>query len=262
MASTPHTPATPKGPVRPVTCYHCGHAFDIAARAMSSSCPKCSKPLNVQDVVVKTAHFVRKIQTCGRIIVEAKGQLNAAHIHAQLGVEVIGTVEGNVTCGGVVSIGPKAKWKGDCRSAALVVADGATITRGFFQVPFDPFAPENLSRGDDGDETEAAAAAPAAAPARSTLAPKAISTRRPRATEPASEAEAKPVQAAEPTESVDGAGEAQQPPDAEPAPEARPIKKITTTRKPPATPKVTIAKPPAKLPELGKPPKGSKKKKR
>ncbi len=222
---------------------------------MSSSCPKCSKPLNVQDVVVKTAHFVRKLQTCGRVIVEAKGQLNAAHIHAQLGIEVIGSIEGNVTCGGLVSIGPKAKWKGDCRSAALVVAEGATITRGYFHVPFDPFAPENLGHGVDSEEEDAPAPAPAA-PARSTLAPKAISTRRPRTTEPASEAEAKPAQAAE---GADGAAEAEQPPDD--TPEARPIKKITTTRKPPATPKVTIAKP-AKMPELGKPPKGAKKKKK
>lgn len=242
-----------------MTCYHCGHAFDIAARAMSSSCPKCSKPLNVQDVVVKTAHFVRKLQTCGRVIVEAKGQLNAAHIHAQLGIEVIGSIEGNVTCGGLVSIGPKAKWKGDCRAASLAVSNGATIARGFFQVPFDPFAPENLARA-GGDEEEAAAPTPPAAPARATLAPKAISTRRPPpAAAPISEAEAKPAQAVE-AETGD-AGEQGSPEEKSP-PEARPIKKITTTRKPPASPKVTIAKPPAKLPELGKPPKGAKKKKK
>lgn len=236
-----------------MTCYHCGHVFDIAARAMSSSCPKCSKPLNVQDVVVKTAHFVRKIQTCGRIIVEAKGQLNAALIQAQLGVEVIGSIEGNVTCGGVVSIGPKAKWKGDCRSAALAVAAGATITRGFFQVPFDPFAPENLAAlAGSADEDDATSSPPPAA----TLAPKAISTRRPRAEAspaPSSEAEAKPS----PTSDEEGKETSA------PA-EDRPIKKITT-RKPPAKApsKVTINKPPsAKPPSMGKPPKGAKKKKR
>lgn len=221
---------------------------------MSSSCPKCSKPLNVQDVIVKTAHFVRKIQTCGRIVVEAKGQLNAALIQAQLGVEVVGSIEGNVTCGGLVSIGPKAKWKGDCRSTALAVAAGATITRGFFQVPFDPFAPENLASATDSQEEEALPApAPAPAPA-ATLAPKAISTRRPRGEvglAPSSEAEAKPP-----------AAPAEQGAEASTPAQERPIKKITT-RKPPAKApsKVTINKPPsAKPPAMGKPPKGGKKK--
>lgn len=232
---------------------------------MSSSCPKCSKPLSVQDVVVKTAHFVRKLQTCGRIIVEAKGQLNAAVIHAQQGVEVIGSIEGNVTCGGAVSIGPKAKWKGDCRARALSVAGGATISRGFFQVPFDPFAPENAGLHDQVEDEEVIAEAAEGSAAAPPRAIKAISTRRPREVEaapaapaagPASEAEAKPVKPAD-SEAKEKATEPQ-PGEAE----TRPVKKISTRKPPPSSsPQVTINKPPsAKPPAMGKPPKGGKKK--
>lgn len=103
---------------------------------MSTSCPKCYKAVVVEDVVIKTAHAVRKVQTCGRVIVEARGRLIASSIEAQMGVEVFGVLEGNVTSGGTVRIGPKASWKGDCKAPALSVELGAQIARGHFLIPF------------------------------------------------------------------------------------------------------------------------------
>lgn len=105
---------------------------------MSTSCPKCYKAVVVEDVVIRTAHAVRKVQTCGRVLVEPKGRLIAQSIEAQQGVEVMGVLEGNVTSGGPVRIGPKAQWKGDCRAPTLVVELGAQIARGFFVVPYRP----------------------------------------------------------------------------------------------------------------------------
>lgn len=130
MASTP-----PQVGSRVLRCYHCGHHFASSVRTVSTSCPKCSKPLSVEDVVIKTAHSVRKLQTCGRLQVAAKGLLIAPVIEAQEGVEVLGTLEGNVHSGGPVSIGPKAHWKGDCRAPSLRVELGAQIARGYFVIP-------------------------------------------------------------------------------------------------------------------------------
>ncbi len=156
--------AQPRGPVRTIACYHCGHAFEIPARALSTSCPKCSKPLAVEDVVVKSVHFVRKVQTCGKIVVEAKGNLNAALIVAQLGVEVQGILEGNVTSAGPVHLGPKAKWKGDCKAPTLRVELGAQIAKGFFEIRPGERAPVAVPS----DPADAAPGGPAKAPAPST----------------------------------------------------------------------------------------------
>jgi cytoskeletal protein CcmA (bactofilin family) len=101
---------------------------------MSVSCPKCYKPVVIEDVVIKSAHAVRKVQTCGKVVVEAKGRLIAATIEASGGVEVLGILEGNVTTPGRVVIGGKASWKGDCRAASLKVELGAVVSRGYFVI--------------------------------------------------------------------------------------------------------------------------------
>jgi cytoskeletal protein CcmA (bactofilin family) len=107
---------------------------------MSTSCPKCYKALIIEDIVIKTAHAVRKVQTCGKVLVEAKGRLIAATIEAAQGVEVLGVLEGNVTSGGPVRIGERAQWKGDLRAPSLRVDLGAKIARGYFVIPDDSLA--------------------------------------------------------------------------------------------------------------------------
>ncbi|MBL9032391.1 MAG: polymer-forming cytoskeletal protein [Phycisphaerae bacterium] len=131
--------------LRTIQCYHCRRRFEAPRRALSTSCPGCSKPLVVEDVVIKTAHSVRKIQTCGRLIVQKKGRVMAGIIEAHAGVEVEGILEGNVVSGGLVRIGPKAQWKGDCRAPRLAVELGACIARGFFSVPEDALGVSDLA---------------------------------------------------------------------------------------------------------------------
>lgn len=109
---------------------------------MSTSCPKCYKGLVIEDVVIKTAHAVRKVQTCGKVLVEAKGRLIATSVEAAQGVEVQGVLEGNVVSGGPVRIGPGAQWKGDLKAPSLRVELGARIARGYFVIPDDSLAPK------------------------------------------------------------------------------------------------------------------------
>lgn len=118
-----------------VLCYHCGRQLEVAARALTTSCPGCFKALQVADVVVKTMQAVRKIQTCGRLVVEKTGRVFAQSVEAQEGVEVDGILEASVVSRGPVRIGPKATWKGDCRAPSLRVDLGSTIVGGKFVVP-------------------------------------------------------------------------------------------------------------------------------
>lgn len=122
------------GTLRAVQCYHCGAHFEISARAMTVSCPKCYKKLLVEDVVVKTAQGVTKLQTCGKIIIERKGRVKATLVEAHQGIEVHGIIEGKVLSGGPVVIGDKCKWKGDCRAPSVQIAPGAQISNGYFEI--------------------------------------------------------------------------------------------------------------------------------
>lgn len=128
-------------PHRTIACYHCGHRFETSARTMSTSCKKCSNSLKVEDITIKGPHSVRKIQTCGRILVEVKGLLLAPIIQTGDGLEVKGSLEGNVTTYGPVVLGPKARWKGDCKAPALTVELGAIIHKGYFEIARPPPPP-------------------------------------------------------------------------------------------------------------------------
>jgi hypothetical protein len=122
---------------RTVQCYHCRHRFEVSRQTLTTVCPKCNKPLTVEDVVIKNAHGVRKIQTCGSLTVTKKGRVIAQQVEAHGGVDVEGIMEANVVSGGPVRIGPKASWKGDLSAPSLVVELGGRIERGYFVIPED-----------------------------------------------------------------------------------------------------------------------------
>jgi len=120
---------------RTVQCYHCRRRFDVGEQAMTIPCPGCHKTITVDDVIVKSLQSVRKLQTCGRLVVQKRGQVRAELVEAHRGVEVEGVLEANVLSGGPVRIGAKALWKGDCRAPSLAVEPGGTISSGFFVIP-------------------------------------------------------------------------------------------------------------------------------
>jgi cytoskeletal protein CcmA (bactofilin family) len=90
----------------------------------------------VEDVVVKTAHAVRKLQTCGKVVVQRRGRVIADLVVGQEGIEVIGVLEAKVARGGPVKITSKALWRGDCHASAISVEEGAKVTSGQFVVPY------------------------------------------------------------------------------------------------------------------------------
>lgn len=137
-------------PTRPVQCYHCRHRFEVAAQARTSSCPKCAKGLQLDDVVISDYHAVRRIQTCGRLVVNKKGRVVAQLVEASGDMEIQGTVEGRVVCAGRVHLGPKAHLKGDCAALSLAVESGATVGGGLFLVPDPALAPPPSPPAGDG----------------------------------------------------------------------------------------------------------------
>lgn len=137
-------PQRPRPDPRTVQCYHCRHRFDVGSRTMTTSCPACSKPLLVDDVIVKTLESVRKIQTCGRIVIQKKGRVIAQFVEAHQGVEVEGVMEANVLSGGLVRIRPGAQWKGDCNAPTISIEEGCRIAGGHFLIPDNSLGVEDL----------------------------------------------------------------------------------------------------------------------
>jgi hypothetical protein len=112
---------------------------------MTTSCPKCSKPLTVEDLIVKALAAVQQIQTCGRIVVQKKGHVIARLVEAHGGVEVDGILEANVLSGGPVRIGAKAVWKGNCSAPSVLLEPGCKITGGYFRIPDDSLGLSTLN---------------------------------------------------------------------------------------------------------------------
>ena len=120
---------------RSIRCYHCAHRFGVSAKTESTQCPACNQRVVVGDIVVKSLLPVAAVQTCGHIKVMRKGSVIAQTVHAGDGLEVQGNLEGDVVCGGAVTIGRYARWRGDCSAVSVSIADGARIAGGRFAVP-------------------------------------------------------------------------------------------------------------------------------
>ncbi len=125
-----------------VHCYHCGHRITVGGRTQSTSCPKCSKRLVIEDLVIKSYYAVVNAETCGKLIIARNGHVVAQkRIVAFKGIEV----EGKLQCkeaitAGPLTLGPKAEWKGNLKAASLSIKPGATIQAAHFTVPADPIA--------------------------------------------------------------------------------------------------------------------------
>jgi len=123
----------PPPPQRSVRCYHCKGEITLARAARSATCPKCYKGLVLDDITVTPGDFSGRLSTCGRVIVEPKARAVSRTIQAGDGVEVSGSLEGNVFCLGTVTVGSNASLRGECEAESLVVHAGAMI-RGTFSI--------------------------------------------------------------------------------------------------------------------------------
>ncbi len=109
-----------------VYCTHCGEGVEVAARALSSVCPRCNRRLAIEDVRVHQYYAVRKVATCGDVLVAERGHLVASVQAVNLTVD--GKLKGNVKARGFVRIGRKASVQGDIEAPSLSVENGAELT--------------------------------------------------------------------------------------------------------------------------------------
>ena len=117
-----------------VQCYHCDERFMVSAKAMTVSCPACSRALMVEDVIIKTTHAVRKLQTCGRIVIQKRARVIADLVVGQEGIEVMGVLEAKYAKAAHVHVRLKGRWQGDCETHRVVVDAGAVVTQGNFVI--------------------------------------------------------------------------------------------------------------------------------
>lgn len=130
---------------RTVQCYHCRARFEVSGRAQSTSCPKCYKPVIVEDIVVDKLKLVTEVRTCGAITVTRKGRIGAKLVEAHGGIDCEGTIDARSVVAGIrLRLGPKANFKGDVKALAALVEQGATIHRSFFDVPNDELSLSTL----------------------------------------------------------------------------------------------------------------------
>ena len=99
--------------------------------AMSIFCQHCRKRLILENYRINTYHAVRMFATCGDIVVEKRGLVNAP-IRVQ-NLTIQGKVNGDVEARGRVEIDGTGELRGSIRAAVLVVRGGGTI-KGFCRI--------------------------------------------------------------------------------------------------------------------------------
>lgn len=103
---------------------------------MTITCKYCSKSLKLEDITIRGYEARRNIDTCGIVVIEKKGQVNADRILCG-GLVARGRIRGSITSRGPVLVGPEAEIRGDVNAPTLAVGAGAVL-HGFYRIGVDP----------------------------------------------------------------------------------------------------------------------------
>lgn len=130
-----------------VTCYHCGSETPVSAKAMSATCSRCHKSLDIGDVRIKGHHWGGVICTCGTLSVGRKARVSVKIAVASLRADVLGKFEGILVSGGPVILGPRCEFSGAVWAPSVRVEEGAAVRAGRFVVPCDPLGQVEVNGG-------------------------------------------------------------------------------------------------------------------
>lgn len=97
----------------------------VPGRALSIFCPHCQTRVELESLRITGSHPGRRLATCGDIVVERTGWLNAEVVATH--VTVLGRVRGPVVASKCVEVGPLAQVIGDISAPKIVVHEGAVI---------------------------------------------------------------------------------------------------------------------------------------
>lgn len=118
-------PLTTAGKTKIVRCVDCRGMMRVPARALSVFCPHCQKRVELESLRITGSHPGKRLATCGDIVVEATGWLNAEVVADN--VVILGRVRGPVFASNTVEVGPKGHVIGDILAPKIVVREGAVI---------------------------------------------------------------------------------------------------------------------------------------
>lgn len=93
---------------------------------MSIPCRFCQKALILEDILITGYAARRSIDTCGAVVIEAKGDVTVNNIRCAT-LSISGRLKGNIISQGPVAIGASAIVRGDIAAPLLTIAEGATL---------------------------------------------------------------------------------------------------------------------------------------
>lgn len=117
-------PRTPQPrQVRNCSCPHCAHRFEISSRAMSARCPACTKPLEFNDLTLRT-RLEGDVSTMGHVILAEPSEMLGRLVCGQFTNQ--GRFEGRAVVYGSVVFTRDSLSTGTLSARSLVIHGGAT----------------------------------------------------------------------------------------------------------------------------------------
>lgn len=111
-----------------IVCYHCGTTQAVSRRAMTLTCRKCSKALQIGDLKIKGYEAKRRVETTGDVLVERKGNIVAeALVCTDLVIRGQVKAKNGIRVRGMVMIGAEATVIGDLEAPRVAIGAGATL---------------------------------------------------------------------------------------------------------------------------------------
>jgi len=109
--------------VRHCSCPHCAHRFEISSRAMSARCPACTKPLEFNDLTLRT-RLEGDVSTMGHVILAEPSEMLGRLVCGQFTNQ--GRFEGRATVYGSVVFTRSSLTTGSIHARSLIIQGGAT----------------------------------------------------------------------------------------------------------------------------------------
>ena len=110
--------------VRRVSCPYCGGGFELSRRAMSARCPKCTRPLAFEDLLL-SSRVEGDVSTMGHVSLSETAEMVGRLVCGQLSSD--GRFEGRAVVYGPVNLAPSGLMTGEISAKSLCVKRGATL---------------------------------------------------------------------------------------------------------------------------------------
>jgi len=112
--------------IETIECPRCQGRFPRPRQAATATCSHCGASVTLTDEIMdQTLVFAGEVLTRGKIVVAPAGKVKANLSATE--IQILGTVEGNVSAVEKLIIGAAATLRGVCRARKLAVAEGAKI---------------------------------------------------------------------------------------------------------------------------------------